>query len=112
MSEIEAKRKKVEELEAGNQRSYTELCQAIGGQVPMDTSDARREIFIQKLVEWGIISEVQYLDFELAFHAKVEEALNGFWAQFREQQAQAQRANLHVVQKPTKLVDGNGRPLN
>jgi len=110
-NDIKHKKRLVEDLEAGNQRSYEELCEAAGGQVPIDTSDMRRELFYRFLVDWGIITEDQMLDFELAFHRKVEEALTNYWQQFREHQKKVQRANLTVVKNPTGLVDGNGRPL-
>lgn len=107
--ETERIKKKITELEAGNQRSYTELLEKTKGRAKMDTSDMRRELFIDHLVEWGVISEEQKLQFDLAFLKKVEEALNDFWAQWRA--AQEAPPKLQVVKKQAKLVDGRGRPL-
>lgn len=107
MSQIEHKRKKAEELEAGNERSFQELREATHGRFGMDTSDLRREMMLDKLVEWGVVSEEQRLDFDIEFHTKVEEALSTAWTNFRA----AQKPNLSVVKKPSKLVDGKGRPL-
>lgn len=108
-TDIEHKRKKVEDLEGGNQRSYTELREATGGRFSMDTSDLRRELLIDHLVEWGIISEDQKLDFEIKFHTEVEQALSGAWQQYRD--ARRHQAKLSVVKKPTALLDQNGRPI-
>lgn len=107
MTDIEHKRKKVAELEEGNQRAYMELREATNNRFSMDTSDMRRELFIEKLVEWGLVSEEQKLDFDIEFHSQVEEALVGAWQQFRA----AQTPKLQVVKKPSTLLDSKGRPL-
>lgn len=102
---LEKKRKK---LEDGNNRSYNELRQKVGPQFQMDTGDMRRELFYTKLVEWGIVTQEQALEFEITFHEKVEAALNGAWEEVRE----AERgAALTVVKKPDTLLGPNGRPL-
>lgn len=112
---LASKRRRVEEAEAGNQRSYTELQQAIaeaGGRWGgMDTSDMRRELFIQQLVEWGIITEDQVLDFELEFHKRVEDSLNQQWESFRQQLAEAKARKLSVVKKPDVLLGPDGQPM-
>lgn len=112
MTDVEHKRKQVEKLEAGNERSYAELRQATENRFSMDTSDMRRELLIDSLVEWGIITEEQVLDFDIEFHNKVEVALNDAWSQYREMKAEAERPKIAAVTKPSKLVDQNGRPLS
>lgn len=106
MTDLEHKQKKVVEMEEGNQRSYEELQSKLQG-FNMDTSDMRRELFIEHLVLWGVISEDQKLNFEIAFHEKVEEALDGAWNKVRA----AQKPKLAVVKKPSNLLDQHGRPL-
>jgi hypothetical protein len=109
MTDIEHMKKKIEELEAGNQRSYEELLKATQGRATIDTSDFRRELLIEKLIEWGIVTEEQRLQFELEFHTKVEEAINNTWAKFREAQG---RAKLSVVKKSApKLLGPDGKAL-
>lgn len=110
---VTAKRKKSDALEAGNERSYQELQEATGGKFGMDTSDMRRELLIEKLVEWGIITSYELVDFDIEFHLKVEEALNGAWTQYREAVKQ-QAAKPKLVLPPTtpkKLLDVHGRPI-
>lgn len=109
IARMKYKNKRKEELEAGNDRAYQELQQAVGGKFEMNTADARRELFVDMLIEWGVITEEQKLDFDIRFHEKIEEALTEFWRQFREQQA---ASKLHLPNKGMKLVDGQGRPLN
>lgn len=104
---LEIKTKRKAELEAGNERSYRELLEATRGRIQMDTSDMRRELLLEKLVEWGVVTEEQMLDFDIEFHEKVEQALNDGWAQVRE----SQKPNLKVVKKPGKLLGADGRPL-
>lgn len=106
--EFEAKQKRVEALENGNQRSYEEIREATHGRFAMDTSDLRRELLIAHLVRWGLITEEQHLDYEIEFHEQVEAALNRAWEQLRENE---KKAKLSVVKNPTKLLDKNGRPL-
>lgn len=108
MTDIAHKQKKSDELEAGNERSYQELREATHGRFSMDTSDLRREMFMAKLVEWGLVTEEQMLDYNIEFHEKVDEALSGAWADFRA----ATKPKIALVQKPSKLVDGHGRPLS
>jgi hypothetical protein len=102
---LEAKRKKLEE---GNNRSYNELRQKLGPNFVMDTGDLRRELFYSHLVKWAIITEEQALEFEIAFHTKIEASLNEYWEQIRKQEGG--RA-LTVVKNPQGLVDRHGRPL-
>lgn len=111
MTNLDHKKKKASELEEGNERSYTEI-QEIIPNFTMDTSDLRRELFMKYLVEWGIVSEEQMLDFDIAFHTEVEEALNGTWAQVRAAQAAKSKKKLSVVKKPeAKLLGPDGRPI-
>lgn len=114
MTDMEHKAKKAAELAAGNERSYAELqaeTHALGGRYSMDTGDLRRELFIESLVKWGIISEDQKLDYDLEFHAQVETALNEAWEQVREAKKQRGQRHLVVAKKPEGLVDQHGRPL-
>lgn len=107
MSEIDHMKKRHKELEEGNERSYKEMCEFVGRNLGMDTSDTRRELLYEKLQEWGIISEKQALEFEINFHEKVEAALNQQWIELRKQAG----PQLSIVKKPTKLVDQHGRPI-
>lgn len=104
---LDAKRNRAAELESGNQRSYEELQEVTKKRYSMDTSDMRRELFIECLVKWGVVSEEQKLDFDIAFHERVEEALNGAWAKFRE----ANNPKLQVVRSDKRLTDKHGRPI-
>lgn len=111
MTDLDHKKKKAEELEAGNERSYTEIRELIPN-FTMDTSDLRRELFMKHLVEWGIVSEEQMLDFDIAFHTEVDEALNGAWAQVRAAKASKAQKKLSVVKKPeAKLLGPDGKPI-
>lgn len=100
--------KRREKLEAGNNRSYNELRQKLGPQFVMDTGDMRRELMFRHLVKWGVISTTQALEFEIAFHERVEASLNEAWEEVRESE---KGRNLTVVQKPSKLIGPDGRPL-
>ena len=104
---IESKRKKVEELEAGNQRAYDELRKATRGQFGMDTSDLRRELLIEMLIEWGILSEEQKLDFDIEFHKQVEKALGDAMTQIKQQA----EPRLIIKQKAPNLLGPDGRRL-
>lgn len=111
MTDLDHKRRKSEELESGNQRSYEELQEKVP-RFTMDTSDMRRELFIEHLVTWGIITEEQKLDFDIAFHEKVDKALDGAWASWREHQEQKKQPKLQVVKKAApKLLDSRGREI-
>jgi len=117
MSDIEHKRNLAKKLEDGNQRSYVELQEEVakhGGRFPgMDTGDARRETFFEMLVEWGIVSEEQFLEFEIAFHTRVDEALQAQWASLKEQIAEFEKrkTGLSVVKNPDVLLGPNGQPI-
>lgn len=110
MSDFDHKVNRVAELEAGNQRSYEELRAETGNRFSMDTADLRRELFFKKMIEWGLITREQFLEYEIAFHEEVEEALNGAWERFRESK---KKNRLTVVQKPNQqvLLGTDGRPL-
>lgn len=111
MTDIDHKRRVAADLEAGNERSYEEIREATSGRFTMDTSDLRRELFFKKLVEWGIVTEEQMLDYDIEFHKQVEEALSDSWAKLREAQAQPKK-KLSVVQKPApKLLGADGKPI-
>jgi hypothetical protein len=107
-TQLEYMEKRRKKLEEGNNRSYNELRQKLGPQFVMDTGDLRREMFYTHLIKWGIITEQQALEFEIAFHEKVDSALEEQWAAFREME---KGRNLSVVRKPDRLVDQHGRPL-
>src|SRR4051794_36824017 len=109
MTDIDYKKNLADQMETGNQRSYDELRDKLGTQFDMNTSDTRRETLIETLVNCGIMTEEQYLDFEIAFHTKVETALNNFWAQLRGQEEKP--SHLAVVKKPSQLLDATGRPI-
>jgi hypothetical protein len=106
--QIEYLEKKRADLERSNNRSYNELRQKIGPSFEMDSSHMRRELFINCLVKWGIVSKEQALEFEIAFHETVEKSLDQCWAEIRE--SEKGRA-LTVVKNPEGLVDKHGRPL-
>lgn len=109
-NELEFKKKRIIKLGEGNQRSYNELLEASNGMMQMDTSDMRRELMFDFMVEIGLITEDQRYDFEIKFHEKVETALNDAWTQLREGEKAA--SALSVVKKPKGLVDQYGRPLS
>ncbi len=103
---LEVRRKK---LEDGNNRSYNELRQKLGPQFVMDTGDMRRELFFTFLVKWGVVNQEQALEFEIAFHEKVDASLEEAWAEVRK--SDKGRA-LTVVKEPDKkLLGPDGRPL-
>jgi hypothetical protein len=111
----QAKKRKAQELEAGNLRSYNEFGQTVqqefGQTVNMDTGDTRREVFIEHLVKLGVITEEQYWDFEIEFHTRIEARLNEEWATLREALKKKGQPKLSVAKKPTVLLDQHGRPL-
>lgn len=108
MTDVEHKKNKVAKLEAGNQRSFDELREATGKRFTMDTSDLRRELLIEFLVDWGVITEEQRLDFEITFHEQVEDALNEAWDSWK----QSQKPKISIVKNDSKLLDQHGRPIS
>lgn len=111
MTDIEAKKSKLEKLTAGNQRSYTEIMEVTGGQLRMDFQSARAEMFIDFLESAGVISEEQRVDFELMFNETVDEALTKAWEQVRQAEKQVK---LHVpasARGDAKIVGLDGRPI-
>jgi hypothetical protein len=112
---IAAKRHRSDELEAGNLRSYNELgetmVQEFNQSPQLDTSDMRRELLIEHLIKAGALTEEQALDFEIAFHLKVEEKLNEVWEQVREAIKKKKAPKLAVVKKGGVLLDQHGRAI-
>lgn len=112
---VEAKKRHVAALEAGNLRSYNELGEAVqanfGRVINMDTGDTRRETLIEHLVLTGVWTEEQRLDFEIDFHSRVEERLDEEWEKVREAIAEAKKPKLQAVKKKNVLLDQHGRPL-
>lgn len=106
--QLEYMEKKRADLEASNNRSYNELRQKVGPQFVMDTGDMRRELFYKHLVKWGIISPEQALEFEIAFHERVEASLNDAWTEVRNAEG---KQKFTVVKNPDTLLDQHGRPL-
>lgn len=98
--ELQAKKDRARALLEGNERSYRELQQATNGQFRMSASDLRREMFIDYLVDAGILTEHQRWDFEIAFNTEVERSLNEYWEKVRA----SQKPNLTVVKKQSKLI--------
>lgn len=105
--EAEQLRTKAQKIAEGNMHSFNELREKVPG-FDMDTSDARRELLIKFLVEWGIITPEQVFEFEVEFHTQVEASLNEMWEQYRRQQG---KQKFTVVQNDKKLLGPNGRPL-
>lgn len=116
MSEIEHKRKKAAQLEAGNERSFKELNKKLAeyGAPPqtMDVSGMRLEMLIDVLKGRPEFEEIM-LDFEIACHEKIEKALDDHWTSLREaiKEFEKKQRGLSVVKKPDTLLDANGRPL-
>ena len=110
---LDHKKKQLQKLVEGNERAYGEMQAATGGRMNIDFDSARREMFMSKLVEWGIVSEEQMVDFDLEFHTQVETAIKKGWEDIREQQRQATQPKLVVPnQRPVRLVDPKtGKPL-
>lgn len=105
--DIEEKRAKAQKLGEQNQASYDQLRAELQGNFEMDTGDFRRETLTQCLVEWGVITEEQLLDFEIKFHEGVWEQLERFWGQYREAKAKAKLA------KPARVLLGpGGQPIS
>lgn len=112
---IEAKRRKVQELEEGNLRSYNELGQTIRDEfkqiVDMDTTPVRIATLIDALVATGAWSESNRLDFEIAFQLKVEANLKEEWTKLRAALEERSKPKLSVVKQPSVLLDQRGRPI-
>jgi hypothetical protein len=110
---LDHKKTRLQKLLEGNERAYAEMQQATGGRMNIDFDSARREMFIDSLVTWGVITEEQKVDFDLAFHEQVEQAIKQGWADIREQQRQAAQPKLVVPsQRPVRLVDPKtGKPI-
>ncbi len=113
MSDKQITQEMVDKQSAENNLLYKQLQDATNGNMPMDTSDARRELFFDKLVEWGIVLPSQRLEYEYEFHLKVAESLDQAWVQVRRVQAQAkaQKSGLQAVRRPTTLLGADGAPI-
>jgi len=110
--ELLAKQRKLEDLKGGCERSYSELQGETGGRFTMDSMGAYVSNFIEHLIEWGVITELQKVDMELNFYGKVESTLNDAWEKVRKAKEEAKRSpKLTVPSKPTKLVGIDGKPL-
>lgn len=98
--------KKHNDLEDENLRSYQELYELT--QIPMNTVDARLQLFIEHMQDWGIIDQDQRLEFEMAFQLKVKDALDKTWEQVRKVQdydKQTKAAKkLGVNPNPPKII--------
>lgn len=103
---IEDKQAQVKLAAEKNQQSYDQLRAELGPQFDMDTGDYRREMFIQYLMEVGVLTEEQVLDFEIKFHEGIWDQLEGFWVKVRETKA----ARMLVKPKRT-LLGPNGQPI-
>jgi hypothetical protein len=112
---LDSKKKKLDSINEGNLRSYQEFGEAVmdnfGQQVDMDTGDLRRETLIKHLVITGVWTEEQALDFEIEFHTKVEERLNSEWERLRTAIAEQKKPRLQTVQRPSVILDAQGRPI-
>lgn len=113
---LEAKRKKAERLEAGNDRSFNELNEKLAEyHAPpqqMDVSGMRLEMLIDALKGRPEFEEAM-LDFEIACHEKISKALDDQWVKLREaiKEYEKKKNGLAVVKKPDTLLDQHGRPL-
>ena len=116
MSDIDWKRKKVAELEAGNDRSFDELNAKLAeyGAPPqtMDVASMRLELLIDVLKANPDFEEVM-LDFEIECHTKISEALDKQWEKLREaiKEFEKKQRGLTVVKNPDTLLGPDGRPL-
>jgi hypothetical protein len=105
--DIEEKKALVQEKAEANQKSYDDLRSELGPQFDMDTSDYRREMFIQYLMEIGVITEEQVLDFEIKFHEGIWTQLEGFWLQVREHKAKQK-----LIKPKHTLLGPGGQPIS
>lgn len=117
MTDIEHKRKKAEELEAGNERSFKELNEKIaeygGPPQTMDVSSMRLELLIEALKGRPEFEEM-ILDFEIACHEKIAKALDEHWTQLRDaiKEFEKKQRGLAVVKRPDTLLGVDGRPIS
>jgi hypothetical protein len=112
---LASKQRLKDELEQGNARSYQELGELMVKEFrqspQMDTSDMRRELLIEHLIMAGALTPEQALDFEIAFHRKVEEKLGEVWEQVREAVKNKNQPKLAVVKKGGVLLDQHGQAI-
>lgn len=107
--------KRAEKIEAGNLRSYQELEQKMKEMgvrgFTMDTGDTRLAILIDHLLIWGLITEDQRWDFELAFHARVEDELGEVWKKVREVESERDKPRIATPPPSGGLLGPNGQPI-
>jgi hypothetical protein len=106
---VNSKRVKMARLDDENGEVYKELQAHIKG-FAMDTTGPRLNLLIAHLMAAGVMSEEQWLDFEIEFHEKVKAAME---KPLSELQTAKRRQGLAVVREPRKsgLVDRTGKPL-
>lgn len=108
---VVAKKKQLEDLIGGNERSFEEINQRLASHrhppMTIDTIGPQLNLLIETLMEAGVLTEEQILDMQLKLHGMVEEALTTQWEALRNAEA---RAKLGVKKQPTLLGPG-GQPL-
>jgi len=105
---LASKRRKVEELDNANGETFNEIQKAVPD-FAMDSTSVRLHMLFELLKKSDIFPEETWLDFELDFQGQVKEALEPMLARVQQKLA---RSKLSVVKKaPSRLVDGQGRPL-
>ncbi len=117
MSDVDWKRKKAAELEAGNERSFDELNAKLAEyNAPpqtMDVSSMRLELLIDTLKENPDFEEAM-LDFEIACHTKIAKALDDQWEALRNaiKEYEKKQRGLAVVKKSDVIFGPNGQPIS
>ena len=104
---IEAKKRRIFSIEAENDEVYDTIREAAKG-FQMDTTGVRITLLINHLKKAGVMSEEQWVDYDLDLAMTVKEALAGPLAQLQDAQ---RHGKLSVPKQGPRLVDGNGRPL-
>lgn len=104
MSDLEDLQRKHDKLAEENQASYQQLQQQAG--VTMNTESMRLNLFIDFATEIGLLTEEERLNFEILFHERVKESLDGVWEQYR---AAAKKQQLATPKKPGLIIPGDFR---
>lgn len=114
MTDLEAKKKTLDDIVAGNERSYEELNKRLAEHrhppMSIDIIGPQLNLLIETLQEAGILFEEQILDMQIKLHTMVEEALNNQWEEVRKAEARA-KLGVQRQKKPT-LLGPSGQPLN
>lgn len=101
-------RKEHKEIEEANAVAYREWLEVTSR--PLDADSARLNLFIDMLVEWGVVSQTHQLEFEIAFQKQFAESLKSFWKLYREQKAEHEKkSKLSLPNKGSKLFGPDGR---